>query len=292
MITANLTFAFTAGMVATVNPCGFAMLPAYLSFFLGLESSNADGPDQRRASIGRALATGLVVSAGFLIVFGIVGLAVTAGLQAIRDIVPWIAIAIGVVLVVLGIAVLSGYRLQAVLPKLERGGGDRNLKSLFLFGVSYAVASISCGLPTFTVVVSTSVNDLQSSLASFIAYALGMAVVLLALTVSLATARTSVVTGLRRLLPYVDRVAGLLMVLAGGYMVWFWVTERLGAEQGGVVLRVEQWSSRLAHAINDVGGVRLGAIFSIIIAVATMYVLAQPLTTDGRSCEQAPNQHG
>ncbi|MFN7150094.1 MAG: cytochrome C biosynthesis protein, partial [Microthrixaceae bacterium] len=24
-------------MVATVNPCGFAMLPAYLSYFLGLE---------------------------------------------------------------------------------------------------------------------------------------------------------------------------------------------------------------------------------------------------------------
>ena len=31
----------TLGMVATVNPCGFAMLPAYLSYFLGLEGEDA-----------------------------------------------------------------------------------------------------------------------------------------------------------------------------------------------------------------------------------------------------------
>ncbi|MFT5530343.1 MAG: cytochrome c-type biogenesis protein [Candidatus Poriferisodalaceae bacterium] len=275
MINANLTFAFTAGMVATVNPCGFAMLPAYLSFFLGLESGSPDA-DRPRASLGRALLTGLVVSAGFLLVFGIVGVAVTAGLQAIRDIVPWIAIVIGAVLIVLGIAVLSGFRLQAVLPKIERGGDSRNLRSLFLFGVSYAVASVSCGLPTFTVVVSTSVNDFQSSLASFVAYAFGMAVVLMALTISLATARTSLLTGLRKALPYVDRVAGLLMVLAGLYMVWFWVTERLGSEQGGIVLRVEQWSGSLANFINGIGGMRLGVGLSVIVALAALVVLIRP----------------
>jgi len=37
----NIALAFTTGMLATVNPCGFAMLPAYLSYFLGVES--ADG---------------------------------------------------------------------------------------------------------------------------------------------------------------------------------------------------------------------------------------------------------
>ena len=36
---ARLALAFSAGMVATVNPCGFALLPAYLSYFLGLEEA-------------------------------------------------------------------------------------------------------------------------------------------------------------------------------------------------------------------------------------------------------------
>ncbi len=30
-----LGFAFTAGMATAANPCGFAMLPAYLSLYLG-----------------------------------------------------------------------------------------------------------------------------------------------------------------------------------------------------------------------------------------------------------------
>ena len=41
MIDAPLALAFAAGLVATVNPCGFAMLPAYLSYFMGRGSSKA-----------------------------------------------------------------------------------------------------------------------------------------------------------------------------------------------------------------------------------------------------------
>ena len=227
MIDANLTFAFTAGIVATVNPCGFAMLPAYLSFFLGIESS-AQG-DHARAGIGRALWTGAIVSSGFLLVFGIVGITVTAGLSVVRDIVPWITIAIGAVLVVLGAALLGGKQLTVLLPKFQRGGAGRDVRSLFLFGVSYAVASVSCGLPTFIVVVSTSVGDFQSALASFIAYALGMALVLTSLTVSLAMARRSLLLRLRSLMPHVDRLAGGLMVLAGIYLIWFCFIRRIGA---------------------------------------------------------------
>ena len=39
VIDAPLAIAFGAGMLATVNPCGFAMLPAYLGYFLGLEDA-------------------------------------------------------------------------------------------------------------------------------------------------------------------------------------------------------------------------------------------------------------
>ena len=48
-------YAFTTGMLATVNPCGFAMLPAYLSYFLG-DREPATGPTHdggRHASAAR-----------------------------------------------------------------------------------------------------------------------------------------------------------------------------------------------------------------------------------------------
>ena len=55
-----VAFAFAAGLVATINPCGFAMLPAYLSYFMGLDNT---GPLGRGTSVARGLGVGAVVSA-------------------------------------------------------------------------------------------------------------------------------------------------------------------------------------------------------------------------------------
>src|SRR6266702_7108454 len=47
---APLGYAFVAGMVASVNPCGFVLLPAYPGLYLGDELGTSGG----RRPIGRA----------------------------------------------------------------------------------------------------------------------------------------------------------------------------------------------------------------------------------------------
>ena len=64
--------AFTAGMAATVNPCGFALLPAYLSAFVGLDESS-----NRTTAVARGLKVSAVLTAGFVAVFGIFGIVIT-----------------------------------------------------------------------------------------------------------------------------------------------------------------------------------------------------------------------
>lgn len=273
MTSASLTFAFTAGLVATINPCGFAMLPAYLSYFLGTEEAEALN---EKTGIGRAIITGLTVSSGFVAVFSIIGVLVSAGLSAVRQVVPWLTIFIGCALIALGIAFIFGYRLRIFLPNFRGGPNSRNLKSLFLFGVSYAIASISCGLPTFIVVVSTSASNFTTGLISFFAYSIGMALVLTALTISLAIARQSLLVKLRLFLPKVDRLAGSLMIMAGLYLVVFWITERMGAVPNRVILEVENWSASLSNQISNIGGVRVGVSLSIIVSAAMIFLLTNP----------------
>ena len=268
----NLAFAFTAGIVATINPCGFAMLPAYLSYFLGIE---ANSDSTRGASMARALTTGSVVSVGFLMVFGVVGVLISAGLTAIREVIPWIAVAVGLALMVLGTAVTAGKRIDLAIPKFERGTGSKDLRSLLLFGVSYAVASISCGLPTFIVVVSTSVKGFSSGLLAFLTYAFGMAITLLSLTVSLALARSSFLEKLRSLVRFVDRASGLLMVLAGIYLVVFWLTERTGSPTNWFISVIEKWSANLSNTVTDLGGVRTGVLLSLVLALGLIVWLIQ-----------------
>lgn len=269
MIEAPLALAFASGMLATVNPCGFAMLPAYLGYFLGVEG----GERNVRASVSRSLGVGLSVSGGFLLVFSAVGVAIYHLSASVYEWVPWATIVIGVVLVVLGVAMLRGFEPVVALPKLNRGGRSRDGQSMFVFGVSYAVASISCALPLFTGAVAGTFRreNLVSSLAVFVAYSLGMTLVLLVLTVSMGMARQGIVRSLRRALPYVTRASGLLLVVAGAYLAHYgWYERRVRAGDGGdgspLVDTVTDWSSSIAQWVTNVGSTRLGLLLALALA--------------------------
>ena len=107
MIDVDLLLAFTTGMVVTVNPCGFAMLPAYLSFFVGSEGDTTD--DRVALTLGRALIVGLAVTVGFISTFALVGALVHTVTDGVYDIAPWISVVIGLALVAFGIALLAGF---------------------------------------------------------------------------------------------------------------------------------------------------------------------------------------
>jgi cytochrome c-type biogenesis protein len=260
----------TLGMVATVNPCGFAMLPAYLSYFLGLEDSDAEVP---RASVAQAVRVACAVAAGFLAVFALAGAAVELTSLPVYENVPWISIVIGVALFALGVAMLCEFAPTVRLPRLDRGGRERTAGSMFVFGVSYAIASIGCTLPLFLgAVAGTITNDsVIEGVMVFAVYGLGMTLVLLALTVGIALARTSLVRFLRRAQPYIGRVAGGLVALAGAYVAYYgWLELRLGRSgqvpESNVTDIVSGWSSDLTQWIDRVGSVRIGVVVAILLA--------------------------
>ncbi|MGQ0803046.1 MAG: cytochrome c biogenesis CcdA family protein [Actinomycetota bacterium] len=276
MIDAPIAFAFTAGLLATVNPCGFAMLPAYLSYFLGIESGASPG----RSPVGRALTTGGAVSAGFVVVFALAGSLVSAGIRSFLDYVPWMAIVIGVALVGLGVALLAGRHVRVALPQLDRRAEGRGLRSAFVFGISYAIASLSCTLPVFlTAVVSTVTRaNFVSGVISFLAYGLGMSVLLVALTLALALAKDSLVRHLKRAVRHVERAAGALLVVAGGYIVYYWVFylgTDVGTERGSGPARfVERLSFDVADWI-DRHALRLAILLAGLVAAVGAYTLTR-----------------
>lgn len=279
MIDAPLALAFTAGLVATVNPCGFAMLPAYLSWYLGAEGESTDQPTGLAMRLGRALLVGATVSAGFLVVFGATGALITAGVRSFIDYVPWVAMIIGVALAGLGIALLAGREVTVALPKPQAGTGSRQLRSMVVFGASYAVASLSCTLPVFLAVVASTFtrSDLASGVATFAAYATGMSVVLLAVTVALAVAQHSLVMRIRNLGRHLNRVSGGLLVLAGVYIVYYWAFN-LSTEPGettgaGPARFVEGLSADAIAWFQRLGWSSALVLFGGVIATAAVAAL-------------------
>ncbi len=279
MIDGAFALAFTTGMLATVNPCGFAMLPAYLSFFLGVEGERGS----TTASIGRALVVSGAVSAGFMAVFVPLGFLLRAGIDWFMPWARYVSIGIGVALVVLGVAMLRGYRLPRMTPKLERGGRDRTIGSMTLFGVSYAVASLGCTITPFmsSAVLAVTRDGFVSGALVIGIYGLGMGLVLTALTVTLAAARGGLLRALRGALRYVDRVAAIVLIIAGLYLVYYWVydvTTDSGLETrrgGGLARSANGLTDDVAAWLQRQDAVSVGLVLGAVVAIALAVMVAR-----------------
>jgi cytochrome c-type biogenesis protein len=263
MSSGNYALAMTTGMVVTLNPCGFAMLPAYLGSFLGRKTSE----DEQRsavAGVSRALKVSAAVSLGFLAVFLVLGTLVKLGAKWVTSASGWLTLVIGLLLITVGIAMMLGKRLPVLTPKLEKGGKDGSFQSMFVFGLSYAVASLGCSLGLFIGYTVGSANraGIASAAISFLFYGLGFALIITALTVSLALAQGWFLKGLRRAMQYIDRLSAVFMLLAGLYLVWYGVSQIRG--KGGTTVATI-WSGQVTTWVQDQGAYRVAAILGVLV---------------------------
>lgn len=239
LVGASALFALAAGMASAVNPCGFAMLPAYLGMYLGDQTPGAGGGASggRGAGlsvrhIGRALLVGASVSAGFVLLFGVVGGLIGVGASFIGDLLPWLGLIIGVGLVAAGAYLAGGgdiYRYTGFAARAAGNIGGVNqisFRGYFMFGLSYGTASLACTLPIFLAVVGISVagQSIASVVGNFFLFALGMGLVILVLTLGMAFFKGAMVALVRKALPYIQPIGAWLMVIAGAYLVFYWLT--------------------------------------------------------------------
>lgn len=229
LIGASALFALAAGMASAVNPCGFAMLPAYLGMYLGtnLNGSQRTSPVQ---ILGRALLIGGAVSAGFVLLFGIMGAVVGVSTSFVSEILPWLGLAIGVGLVLVGAWMVGGGKLYTGLAAraADRMGNPKQIsaKGYFMFGLTYGTASLSCTLPIFISVVGIGVAGFSATtvVGNFFLYALGMGLVIMGMTLGMAIFKGAMVTLMRKALPFIQPIASGFMVVAGTYIVFYWLT--------------------------------------------------------------------
>ena len=223
-------YAFGAGMVSTVNPCGFTMLPAYLSLYMGTR----EGAFAQRAPlvrVARAVYIGGTVSLSFVALFGLVGLGIAAGGHFLLELMPWAGLATGVVLVAIGVLLFAGRHLHPRLVPMLRvqvvTSDSLGFRTFFLFGVGYAVASLPCTLPIFLGVVGSSFATVGTlaGLYQFITYALGMGLVLVGITLGMALFKGVTFRSLRVVFPYMERVSAALILLAGLYVIYYWLVK-------------------------------------------------------------------
>jgi cytochrome c-type biogenesis protein len=235
-----VAFAFGAGMVAAFNPCGAAMLPAYIGYQL---SGNAETTNPLTAVL-RGFYLGAVVTSGFVVLSLTAGLIITIGGDAIFNIVPFAGLGVGITIEILGLWLLiSGRHMGIWAASRVSSSNERGIKGVFLFGMAYAICSLGCAFPVFLAAVGILAGqplgdlDLLSSLIRFASYGLGMGMVLTGITLGVVFFRETVSQILRGVFPYVGVAGNLALIGAGSYLIWYWT---LGDGGELLTLRLEK----------------------------------------------------
>jgi cytochrome c-type biogenesis protein len=224
----QLSFAFSAGVAAALNPCGVAILPSYISYLLTRKSEGNNCSVLSKQTLG-GLAAGLTMTAGFFSIFGIFGLLFSLfGRSVIAAVSPWFSLAVGIILLGLGLTTFTGreifqINLTKLSTRLEQKGGKGCLKPFYFYGLGYALASLGCTFPIFIMVISQALvpGDYLSSVLIFFSYAAGMGVIVTGISIATRFLREGLSRWLNKLLPYVREISGVIIIAAGAYLIYY-----------------------------------------------------------------------
>lgn len=276
MLDGAAALALAAGLLAALNPCGFALLPAYLSLLI-----TGDDEPSPPAAVLRAVRMTGAMTAGFATVFAVFGLAIIPVASSVQQYLPWFSLSVGLLLIGVGAWQLSGRSLT--LPTLWRRKGapvTATLRSMFGFGVAYAMATLTCTIGPFLAVVVSAfrADGWASGLIPFGLYAAGMGLVVGSAAIAVALAQSAVVRGARRVGQVVPTLGAVLVMLVGGYVAYYgwWEIRILRGDNPDdpiidTALGAQQWLSNLVNSIGATGFAV--AFFVVLIAVFAPTVL-------------------
>lgn len=246
------------------------MLPAYL--LLVVRGRQPVGPV---TAAGRALAATLGMALGFMTVFGVFGALTISAATTVQRYLPYATVVIGVMLIALGGWLLSGRELTALAPFGPRWAPSARLGSFYGYGISYAIASLSCTVGPFLAVTGAGLRggSVLGSVAVYASYIAGLTLVVGALAVAAATARSTLVARMRTVLPFVNRLSGVLLVLVGAYVTYYGVYEvRLfdakGNPDDAVIAAAARVQGAIAGWVHEHGG--LPWVVALTVALAAV----------------------
>ncbi len=221
-----IVFAFSAGIVAAFNPCGAAMLPAYI----GYQMSGLSDTEDPLIIVGNGIFLGLMVTAGFITFSLLAGIIITIGGDYIFKIFPFAGLAVGISITALGFwLMLTGSHFTILVATRFGIGEKRGPLGVFLFGIVYAVSSLGCAFPIFLAAVGIlsghNIGNVAfvESLIRFVSYGLGMGLVLTTVTLGVVFFRDLVSKTIRKIIPYVGLAGNLFLVFSGLYLTWYWI---------------------------------------------------------------------
>ncbi len=278
----SMLTAVFAGVLSFFSPCAFPLLPGYMAYNLDLlmrdeqheqeEKNGKKDKEEKKAAIKRriwkSLSWGTAAALGIVLFYMIIGIIVASvsegvgeGLDRLANATEYISLAIGILLVILGIISLTPVSLdmskainainnlatrrkrRKEVEKLELQANDmaegedgitnefQNKTSsetpqfvqLFFYGVTYALASIGCNLPILLAMSFSAIESgaFAKAILIFAIYSLAMGLPMIIITILVGLSKETLINRLQASTKFVKILSGALLILAGGFLIGY-----------------------------------------------------------------------
>ncbi|MDQ3619994.1 MAG: cytochrome c biogenesis protein CcdA [Actinomycetota bacterium] len=278
--------ALVAGSLATFNPCGFGLLPAFVS----LQMTDLPSEDGISSRVSRGLEVGVTVAAGFLTVFTAAAVPVALGATALAAYFSWAGLLVGLSLIVVALMGLSGKHIG--FSTRRRTNVPPTRPSLVAFGMGYGTASLGCTLPVLLALIgaATTSGSALAPVGTFAAYGLGTMITLVAIAVTVAGARAGLVVRIKRLIPHMHRLGNVLLLVAGVYVTYYWAQILLRGAAGSTSDPVIRVTTRVAAALERTWAAYGVPLILITASISLVAVGAMLALRTGRSRSGSPER--
>lgn len=282
--------AFTSGLVSPINPCGFALLPAYLAYHLGTDQDRYTSTAVR---LGRGLRTGTALALGFAGTLSLAGLAIALGARSLLLAAPWLSLGVGIVLTVVGLVMLAGRSLSLRLPNAVRRPGiaPTTTPRMVAFGMGYAITSLTCTFGVLLAVITQAMaaGSILTLLGVFTTYAVGAATLLLLVSLAAAVASTALERVTRLMARAGGRLAGAVLVLTGIYLITYWWPAANGTSTNSGIARTvanagahtQMWVQAHQELVVLIAGI---SVIAALTAVVRTRRRTSPTASDEHNC--------
>ena len=210
----GLMFIFAAGASALLSPCGFPMLPGYILYYMG-----------SKASLGKAVPSGIACTLGLVTVFSIIGAMGSILGSLINPYIPLLELVAGLATIVLGVSMLIEIRFPSFSLPIK-APKRRGFIGLFLYGAVYGLATLGCSAPIFFAILFWAIagGRLLNGIITFMIYAMGMGLPLILTTILLSMARELTLKRMVKMLPWLHKISGIILIIIGVYLTYFYYT--------------------------------------------------------------------
>lgn len=207
----GLTFAFAAGIFSLLSPCGYALLPGYVSYYLGSKSS-----------VRRAIPGGLTCTLGLITVFSVIGLLASSLGAFLYPLIPLLVLVAAIIVLFMGVSILAKVRLPSISIPV-RIATRKGFIGLYIFGIAYGLAAVGCSAPIFfSVLFYAMVKGFANGMITFLVYAMGMGLPLILTSVLVAEVKELTIKKIVKTTPWLQKISGVILILVGIYLLYFY----------------------------------------------------------------------